>query len=309
MKVFKRVVASISVIVTACVAGAGSVTAQSSAAAQKFPPQFPGPGATKVFENEFVRVWDYTQQSFDNHMHRHIFDTMTVRIQSAPDFTRTLDGKVTIDTNDDLHPLEMMGRSRYGRAGMGPHAEWVLDLALPNRTIFIELKKTLSPDAVQWSTDPTGSLGAAFPLFETPRPSVLPTVVPTQKKWPSLGTVLQSAGVRKVTDNENATIWDEILTTTQPAFRKNIRDVVAVQIWDGVTTLVNGEDGQPTQVPRGADQTPRRRVPSVFYLPAGTGPYSLVAQDPYHPMRTLWFELKGTEAKDCAKWSTETVCK
>jgi hypothetical protein len=82
-------------------------------------------------------------------------------------------------------------------------------------------------------------------------------------------------------DNENVTIWDEILTTTRHTLRKIVRDVLAVQIWDGATTIVNGEDAAPTEVPRGADQKPRRRMPSVYYLPAGTGPYSQAAVDPY----------------------------
>ena len=112
----------------------------------------------------------------------------------------------------------------------------------------------------------------------------------------------------KTHDTKTVTVWDETLITTQHAFRKNIRDVVAVQLYDGVTRLINGENGTEVEVPLGIDQKPPRKMPSVYLLKGGTGPWSDAATNPQRPRRIIWVELKGTEAPDCRTWSADQAC-
>jgi len=304
---FTRTVAFVLMLAPVWIGAGKSGAAQTPAAAtEKYPPQFPSPGAVKIFENDLITVWDDMESYYDNHIHKHLYDFIGILIQGAPDISRGSDGKMSIDTRGgDEHPYEAVGRTGYAQCCLGPHSEWIQDLTLPQRHIFIEMKKTIGPDAVNWSTDPTGKSAAAVPVYATVRPNFQPTIMITQKKWPSLGTVMEKAGMRKRLDNENVVIWDEILTATEHVLRKNVRDVLAVQLWDGDTTWVNGDGTQPVKMPRGSQQTPRRKMPSVFYLPAGTGPYSSAADDRYHPSRTIWIELKGTEAKDCRGWSAD----
>ena len=257
-----------------------------------------------------MTVWDDSQTSYDSHMHKHIYDIATVDILGGPDIIVTPAGRVTVDWDrvDRLHPFDAVGRARYFPGAIGPHREGAVNLSLPQRAIFIEIKRTLHPDASRWSTDPTGATGAAFPLFVPPQPVALPSMHLTQQQWPSLGSVLEASGAAKILDNESVTIWDEMLTTTQHSLRKTVRDVLAVEVWDGATMLVNGEEQPELELPRGADQDPRRKMPSVYYFEAGTGPYSFAATDPRRPRRTIWIELKGTDAPDCKAWSTDPAC-
>ena len=45
-------------------------------------------------------------------------------------------------------------------------------------------------------------------------------------------------------------------------------------------------------------------VGSVQYTTAGLGPHAEVAPDSNQIPNTIFIELKGTEPKDCAQWST-----
>src|SRR5882757_3980741 len=53
------------------------------AAVETWAPQFPRPGATKIFENDRVIVWDqiYQDQPF---MHRHVRDQLNIVLEDGP---------------------------------------------------------------------------------------------------------------------------------------------------------------------------------------------------------------------------------
>lgn len=275
----------------------------------KWPPQFPQPGALKILENDQVVVWDEMQTPYQ-HFHSHIYEGVKVEIRRAPDVTRYANGSYEIASDEESgrHPWGMSGRSRYRYAVNHKHAESNPEFVIPQRAIWIHLKKTLAKDAAEYSTDPTGKTVAAFPIFNPPAPAVLPTTHATQKKWPTLGEALGSEA-RKTEDNANVIVWDEVLRRTGPSFRKLVRDTVVVQLWDGPMTMIDGEGAAAVKVPLGFDQVPRRKMPSVYYLKAGTGPYSLAAVDAWEPARFIWVELRGTEAADCKNWSADPACK
>lgn len=290
---------------------------------QKWKPQFPRPGATKILETDEVIAWDDVHTTYD-HWHKHIFGGVMVYIQNGPwtatspcdgddcpsekerTSIYTVMGNVVTGPNTvaNPHPFEsILGHHGYVGVGLGPHTEAALANAVPRRAVFVEIKRTLAPDAAEWSTDPTGETDKNWPVWETPEPSVLPTIHATQKKWPSLGEAMLAAGAKKTIDNDYVTVWDETLTRTTPILHKNARNVIAVAVFDAPVRLHDGEGGKPVDVPAGFEQTPRRRMPSVYELKAGTGPYDEIAVDPQAPRRTIWIELKGTEAAGCQTWS------
>src|SRR5258705_12763665 len=51
------------------------------AAAKKWPPQFPRDGATKLFENEHVIVWEQVGRPKDAVQHKHIRDILNFGIE------------------------------------------------------------------------------------------------------------------------------------------------------------------------------------------------------------------------------------
>ena len=51
------------------------------AASKKWPPQFPREGATKLFENEHVIVWEQVGRPKDAFMHKHIRDILNFGIE------------------------------------------------------------------------------------------------------------------------------------------------------------------------------------------------------------------------------------
>lgn len=65
----------------ALAAGVGGVAAQANRpAAMKFPPQFPREGATKLFENEHVIVWEQVGRPKEAFVHKHIRDILNFGI-------------------------------------------------------------------------------------------------------------------------------------------------------------------------------------------------------------------------------------
>jgi len=53
------------------------------AASKKWPPQFPREGATKLFENEYVIVWEQVGRPKDAFMHKHIRDILNFGIEAG----------------------------------------------------------------------------------------------------------------------------------------------------------------------------------------------------------------------------------
>jgi hypothetical protein len=124
------------------------------AAAKKWPPQFPRDGATKLFENEHVIVWEQVGRPKDAFQHKHIRDILNFGIDPGggigvlnPDGTAGAGSPLT-QTIYNKRPNGIT----YTKAGLGPHAEVMNDPNNPGRSIFVEIKGTEPKDCRQWST-------------------------------------------------------------------------------------------------------------------------------------------------------------
>jgi hypothetical protein len=145
----------IGVCLFAIAAGAAAVAAQSNRATTKYPPQFPREGATKLFENEFVIVWEQIGRPKGAYVHKHIRDTLSFPIEAGggnavqnPDGSK---GGLTPQETQTIYKRPG-GNMTYSKAGIGPHSEVMLDAAKPSRTIFVEIKGTEPKDCRDWST-------------------------------------------------------------------------------------------------------------------------------------------------------------
>jgi hypothetical protein len=132
--------------------GAGAQPARPPA--MKWPPQFPREGATKLFENEHVIVWEQVGRPKEAFQHKHIRDILNIGIDPGggitvlnPDGSRGTGSSLT-QTIYDKRPNGMT----YTKAGLGPHAEVMTDPNNPGRSIFVEIKGTEPKDCREWST-------------------------------------------------------------------------------------------------------------------------------------------------------------
>jgi hypothetical protein len=124
------------------------------AASKKFPPQFPREGATKLFENERVIVWEQVGRPKDAFVHKHIRDILNFVIDPGggidvlnPDGSKGRGSSLTQNIYNK-RPNTMT----YTKAGLGPHAEVMTDPGNPGRSIFVEIKGTEPGDCREWST-------------------------------------------------------------------------------------------------------------------------------------------------------------
>jgi hypothetical protein len=147
---------------TACAALALPLVAAAALAQntppQRWPPQFPREGATKLFENDRIIVWEQVGRPKEPFVHRHLRDTIVVALQGGRIETRTADGvrndgKAEAAATTRIHPgKDGVGAVLYTTAGLGPHAEVATDPDNTPVSIFIELKGTEPKDCGQWST-------------------------------------------------------------------------------------------------------------------------------------------------------------
>jgi hypothetical protein len=126
--------------------------ARSPQQAKKWPPQFPRAGATKVFENDRVIVWDqvYTTTEF---MHKHTHDLLVIAVQDGPIKVVTPEGQTTVSEHvTGVGPnFKIPGVQGWFPAGLGPHSEMSTDPSRPRRAFFIEFKGTEPKDCKLWS--------------------------------------------------------------------------------------------------------------------------------------------------------------
>jgi hypothetical protein len=132
------------VVLVAAVAYAGY---QAQESPSRWPPQFPREGATKVFENDKVIVWEQVWPS-NVYMHKHVRDIITIALEGGPIRVITPEGKETTSPNFGAKP----GFAGYFKAGLGPHAELAADPKRVPRAIFIEMKGTEPQDCGTWSS-------------------------------------------------------------------------------------------------------------------------------------------------------------
>lgn len=134
----------------------GAVAAQSAKQPQKWPPQFPREGATKIFENDQVIVWEQVGRPKTPFVHKHLRDILTFQVEPGkidvlgPDLQKIVSSTQTGATQQ-LTPANRGGLS-FTKAGLGPHAEVEAETAKPSRSIFVEIKGTEPKDCAQWST-------------------------------------------------------------------------------------------------------------------------------------------------------------
>jgi hypothetical protein len=137
------------------VGGAALAMAQAErAASKKWAPQFPREGATKLFENEHVVVWEQVGRPKEAFQHKHIRDIINIILEPGggigvlnPDGSKGGGSSLT-QTIYNKRPNSMT----YTKAGLGPHAEVMTDPNNPGRSIFIEIKGTEPKDCREWST-------------------------------------------------------------------------------------------------------------------------------------------------------------
>lgn len=138
------IAATLLVFVSGWMAGVGYA---GQPAAKQWPGQFPREGATKVFENERVIVWEQVWPK-NVFMHKHVRDIVTIALESGGIKVLGADGKESNVTQLNGGKNGFVG---YFKAGLGPHAELAADPATPPRAIFIELKGTEPADCKAWS--------------------------------------------------------------------------------------------------------------------------------------------------------------
>ena len=120
--------------------------------ATKYPPQFPREGATKLFENEHVIVWEQVGRPKEAFVHKHIRDILNFPLDPGggiavlnPDGSKGTGSSLT-------QTIYKPNSTTYSKAGIGPHAEVMVDPSKPGRSIFVEIKGTEPKDCREWST-------------------------------------------------------------------------------------------------------------------------------------------------------------
>jgi hypothetical protein len=115
-----------------------------AAAVETWAPQFPRPGATKIFENERVIVWDqiYQDQPF---MHRHVRDQLNIVLEDGPIKIVDAAGVERVTPSPNKGKIGLIG---YFKAGLGPHSEVAADPNHRPRIMYIEFKGTEAPGLV-----------------------------------------------------------------------------------------------------------------------------------------------------------------
>ena len=147
-------------VLSACVSAGvvyvalGGVSAAEQASDRKWPPQFPREGATKLFENEHVIVWEQIGRPQEPFAHKHIRDILTFGIEPGkvevlgPDLERPTGGGGFTERIYSRGPNTLS----YSRAGLGPHVELAPDPNAIPISIFVEIKGTEPDDCAEWST-------------------------------------------------------------------------------------------------------------------------------------------------------------
>lgn len=124
--------------------GPAPQTQAGAAAVETWAPQFPRPGATKVFENERVIVWDQVYQD-EPFMHRHVRDQLNIVLEDGPIKIVDVAGKERVTPSPNQGKIGLIG---YFKAGLGPHSEVAADPNRRPRIMYIEFKGTEAGELV-----------------------------------------------------------------------------------------------------------------------------------------------------------------
>ena len=125
-------------------------------AGKKWPPQFPREGATKLFENDHVIVWEQVGRPKEPFVHKHIRDILNFGIEGGRVDVLNPDGTKPESNPDRAATTTVYSKGvnsvTYSKAGLGPHVEVAPDPNSVPRSIFVELKGTEPKDCRVWST-------------------------------------------------------------------------------------------------------------------------------------------------------------
>jgi hypothetical protein len=176
-------------------------------APQSYPPPFPRDGATKVFENESVVVWDVTWvKGKPTPMHRHVVELVGVTL--VPGTVR-----VTLpDGTSRESELDTPGAVSAGGKGLTHMEEGTSDTS--RRAILIEL------------------IGASKEPLKAPSG--------VEPAWPR-------EGAKKVLENDRVVVWDYQFQKDRPIpLHFHDKDTVVVELAPGVTRGIP-QDGPPAE--------------------------------------------------------------
>lgn len=155
-RILRRVRVGVAMVALAAMAPVIVGSQRAGAQQQKWPPQFPREGATKLFENDQIIVWEQVGRPKNPFVHKHVRDIVTVQVKPGridvlgPDLQKIVSSSTTGATQTLTGPDR--GSVSFTKAGLGPHAEVEADTANPSRMIFVEIKGTEPKDCAQWST-------------------------------------------------------------------------------------------------------------------------------------------------------------
>jgi hypothetical protein len=163
-------------------------------AAQSYPPPFPRPGASKLFENDRVVVWDVSWPKGEPAaMHRHVYDVTGVFYAPGARTITGVDGVARPNTTK-------VGSVPWAPKDTTHKEEGASDP--PTRAVLIELKDTLPSGGADARTD----FPAAFPRD----------------------------GSKQVLDNAKVAVYDYTWTVGQKIpMHRHLRDAVVVWLGDG----------------------------------------------------------------------------
>ena len=124
---------------------------------EKYPPLFPREGATKLFENEHLIVWEQIGRPAEPIVHRHVLDILHFAVEPGTVEVSAPEGESPAGSRGGASFIEALysrgdNSMLYGKAGLGPHVELAPD---PDRlpvSIFVEIKGTAPADCAHWST-------------------------------------------------------------------------------------------------------------------------------------------------------------
>ncbi len=195
--------------------------------AGSYPPAFPRHGATKLFDNERVTVWDATWPiGADQPIHEHKYDMAIVYLRYGKIKVTTLDGKASISEPFDVpRPASQIKGRTHKEEAMGNPGD------PERRAIMVDLKTSAGSLALQPGQEP------AYPR----------------------------EGAKDAVDNAHMRIWDYTWLPKKPvAQHVHDKDSVEVFVADGtlVTHFADGRQesktvayGDTRFVPRGQVDT------------------------------------------------------
>ena len=198
------------------------------AAAQSYPHAFPRQGATKLFENDRVMVWDATWPiGVDQPIHQHKYDMVVVFLRYGKIKVTGLDGNARTAASFEVPRLV------YQAKGVTHKEEAVGSRGDPERRgIMVDLK-----DSAPRPLSTQSGLEAAFPR----------------------------EGASDAIDNARVRIWDYTWLPDKPVARHiHERDSVEVFVAPGtlVTKLADGRESSKTVAYGDARFVPRGQVDS-----------------------------------------------